>query len=240
MENDRRFRKRYHVLVVDDDEKLRGLLTSFIKDNDDYLVSCVKDADEALRVVSKISIDIMILDAMMRGMDGFDLVKELRSKNYNFPILMLSALDEVESKIKGLEAGADDYLAKPFSPDELLLRIKNILTRVYKRVETKSYNDSDKYIFGEEFEFDFSRNSLVKADKAISLSYSEGVLLSFLINHRDEVLTREQLAEALNLSESLRAVDVQITRLRKKIEINPKKPNFILTVRNKGYKFISF
>lgn len=240
MEKDRTFGKRYHILVVDDDHKLRDLIASFLKNNEDYIVSCVQDAQEAIKVVSRISIDIMILDAMMPGMDGFELVKKLRDDEYNFPILMLSALGEVESKIKGLEAGADDYLSKPFSPDELLLRIKNILTRVYKRVEKNSYNDNEKYVFGEEFEFDFSRNSLMKADKSIDLSYSEGVLLSFLIKNKDKDLSREELAEALNLSESLRAVDVQITRLRKKIEINPKKPNFILTVRNKGYKFISY
>ena len=232
--------EKYHIIVVDDDKKLRSLLVDFVGKQDSYLASWAKDADEAYKIASNISVDLMILDVMMPGMNGFEFVKKLRKEGFDFPILMLSALGDSNNKIEGLKLGADDYLSKPFSSEELLLRIKNILSRVYIREKKQKYNDDNKFSFGDGFEFNFSKGFLTKYGEVIDLSSSEVKLLKIFINNTGKELSRDDLADQLGLEENYRAVDVQVTRLRKKIEENPKNPNFILTIRNKGYKFISY
>ncbi len=213
------------LLVVDDDTRIRTLLQKYLIEQG-YFVSTVKDAFEAEKIIKEIKFNLIILDLMMPGKTGIEFTKELRKTEKSYtPIIMLTAMGELNDRITGLEIGADDYLAKPFEPKELLLRISNILKR-HQAHKPNIFQFSD-------FSYNLNTESLSKQEQSIFLTKSEQVLLSFLIKNANQIIPREELAKQLNINE--RSVDVQIVRLRNKIESNSSRPQFLQTMRNQGY-----
>jgi len=226
-----------HLLIVDDDERIRSLLQQFLVQND-YLVSTAKDAEQAKTLLNAIEFDLIILDVMMPGQDGISFTAELRKLQNNAPILLLTARGETEDRIKGLEAGADDYLPKPFEPKELLLRINAILRRMPDLKEDqlipKNLNFGD-------LNYDVSRNELWKGENQIRLTTTESQLMKIFTSALGEPISRADLVTSLGRDVSLaqdRAIDVQITRLRRKIEVNPSQPRYLQTVRGAGYMLL--
>jgi two-component system phosphate regulon response regulator OmpR len=218
-----------HILVVDDDTRLRSLLKRFLTENG-YMVSVAADAAEARRHLQGFTFDLLVLDVMMPGETGLELTADLRNSN-PVPILLLTALGEAEDRINGLEHGADDYLAKPFEPRELLLRIGNILRRIPKNIAETA---SQSITFGA-FSFDSQREALFQGDTQIHLTTAEATLLKVLLESAGKVIAREELALMAGLNGNPRTIDVQVTRLRKKLEHDPKLPRHLQTVRGKGY-----
>tara|TARA_B100000131_G_C17977119_1_gene556981 strand:- start:143 stop:823 length:681 start_codon:yes stop_codon:yes gene_type:complete len=219
-----------NILIVDDDKRLRELLKDYLteKNLDVYLSDDLADAKE---ILSFIIFDLIILDRMMPSGDGIQLI-EFTKKNSSTPIIMLTAMGEDENKIEGLKTGADDYLSKPFEPEELFLRISNLLN-LYNNIKDKKLRVS----FGE-FIFNTSNFELHKNNKLIYLTEGENNLLLKLVEKRNDIVLREELANQEFDETELRKVDVQITRLRQKIENNAKQPQHIKTIRGKGYKLI--
>lgn len=222
-----------HILVVDDDTRLRSLLQRYLREQK-FLVSAAKDATEAKMFLNQYAFDILIVDIMMPNITGIEFLRQLRSENNNIPVVLLTAMGETEDRINGLEIGADDYIAKPFEPKELVLRVNNILRRTLKMKEKKS-----KLSFSNVY-YDLDKNELMNTEGCIiHITPVERTLLSILGKTTGEVHTREELADVLGVSDNLRTVDVQITRLRKKIEVDTKNPRYLQTVRGKGYMLIS-
>jgi len=215
-----------HLLVIDDDERLRKLLGQYLTQAGFQvsLADCTHQADELLKLFL---FDAIIMDVMMPQKDGMVYTQELRNRGILTPILMLTAMSQTNQRIQGLESGADDYLGKPFDPKELLLRIKNLLKHQLKT--------SDKITFGP-YTYDERQGSLIKSGQAVCLTTMEQQLLKALIQ-KDEVVSREFLAQILQTSQE-RTVDVQIARLRRKIEENKKFPQWIQTIRGQGYRLI--
>ena len=222
-----------HILVIDDDERIRDLLKRFLARNG-YLVSVARDAAHATRLLESLSFDLMVVDVMMPGEDGLSFTRRVRAESET-PVLLLTARGETDDRIEGLEAGADDYLPKPFEPRELLLRVAAILRRAVPVVpETevvKSLTLGDK-------RYDLIRGELSEGDIAVRLTSTEQALMRVFSRQPNEPISRLRLAEELggpsgDVQE--RAVDVQITRLRRKIEIDPKNPRYLQTVRGAGY-----
>ncbi|MBL4855271.1 MAG: response regulator [Robiginitomaculum sp.] len=214
-----------HLLVVDDDDRIRDLLDRYLSKNG-FRISTAADAQTARRLMSGLTFDLLVLDVMMPGEDGFALTKSLREVD-NVPIILLTAKNEPGERIEGLSLGADDYLAKPFEPEELVLRIKSILKRQAARPR------QHKIRFGA-FVFDVERQMLEHAGQRMHLTTGETALLTTLSNRAGQPVSRQALAEHIN-AKSERAVDVQVTRLRRKLEDKPAKPEFLITVRNRGY-----
>ena len=221
--------KKPHILVVDDDERLRDLLSRFLIENG-FLVTTAVDAQEAREVLKYLAYDLMIFDVMMPGEDGMSLTKALKKQGMLTPVLLLTALGEIESRISGFEAGADDYLPKPFEPRELLLRINAIL----RRVAAKPPEADAPVRFGK-WILDLERGELVNGEERMALTSVEHTLLKALASKKGEVISREELAALCEMSANERTIDVQITRLRKKVEEDPKLPRYVQTVRGKGY-----
>ena len=222
------------ILVVDDDRKLRSLLLDFLTQQN-LKATSTESAESAYKLIIENNYSLLILDVMMQGMSGYELAKKLRQENINIPILMLTAKGDVEERIIGLESGADDYLPKPFEPRELYLRIIKLLNRPSNSIKT-----SNQYLikFGE-FEFNLENNLLTKNSTRIPLSSSEAELLAIFCQNINIPIERIELSKRFNgISE--RSVDVQVTRLRKKIELDPKVPLFIQTSRGKGYVFRTY
>lgn len=217
-----------HILVVDDDARLRDLLGKFFRDSG-FLVSLASDVSDARKKMQLIHFDLVILDLMMPGESGLDFLQELRN-NDDIPILMLTAMGEYEDRIIGLETGADDYMSKPFEPRELLLRVHNILRRASK----ESINIAEEVLLGS-VRFVIKRGELFRDGRSVRLTELEMKLLSVLAKRAEQVVTRERLIELTNALGGCRAIDVQVTRLRRKIEENPKVPRYLQTVRGKGY-----
>ena len=215
-----------HLLVVDDDERLRDLLRRYLSDNG-FRVTAASNAAEARQKLNSLEFDLLIVDVMMPGETGFELTASLKS-NRKAPVLLLTAMAEPENRIYGLEQGADDFLAKPFEPRELVLRIRNILQRAAVADLTADLR------FGS-FRFDTKRGELWRGDELAHLTAAEGALLTALARCAGTPLTREILAEEAQFSGNVRTVDVQITRLRRKIERDPKFPRYLQTVRGTGY-----
>lgn len=213
-----------HLLLVDDDTRIRTLLQKYLI-SQGYLVSSVSNAFEAEKILNDINFDLIILDLMMPGKNGIIFTQELRASKNLVPIIMLTAMGEFEDRIAGLENGADDYLVKPFEPKELLLRISKILKRNRESI-------SDTYHFMD-FTYNFKSFSLTKKNKYIFLTQSEHLLINILIKNANMILSREILASELSINE--RSVDVQIIRLRNKIEQNPSQPQILQTMRGQGY-----
>ena len=224
--NDSNQNQDTHLLVVDDDDRIRDLLRRYLGKNG-FRVSAAADAAEARRLLSGLTFDLIVLDVMMPGEDGFALTESLRKVD-NVPIILLTARGAPSDRIEGLSAGADDYLSKPFEPEELVLRIQSIL----KRQATPPR--AHKIKFGD-WVFDLGRNLLTKAGARVHLTTGEMALLTTLSRRVGAPVSRYDLAEQIN-AKSERAVDVQITRLRRKLEANPSTPEFLMTVRNKGYR----
>ncbi len=216
-----------HILVVDDDDRLRELLRKYLSDNG-FRVSAASDAADARVRMAGLTFDLLVLDLMMPGESGLDFAADITRTN-PVPILMLTALGEAENRIAGLESGADDYLTKPFEPRELLLRINNILKRAPVIQEAPSRISLGEVIYDLE-RFELSRNG-----QPIRLTDVEVALLNALVRRAGAVLSREDLTELTGATGGERAIDVQVTRLRRKIEDNPKLPVYLHTVRGKGY-----
>ena len=218
-----------HVLVTDDDERLRELLSQFLRENG-FLVTTAVDAADARQRLKYLQYDLIVLDVMMPGEDGLSLTKSLKADKFATPVLLLTALGEIESRIQGLEAGADDYLAKPFEPRELLLRMHAIL----RRVAAKPVEVNEAIRFGH-WTLDLERGELVDDEERLPLTQVERTLLKALSGKMGEVVSREELAQLCEMDAAERTIDVQVTRLRKKVEEDPKVPKYIQTVRGKGY-----
>tara|TARA_B100000214_G_C23906884_1_gene599305 strand:- start:38 stop:718 length:681 start_codon:yes stop_codon:yes gene_type:complete len=218
------------ILIVDDDKRLRELLKDYLTEKKFEVYSC-EDFLEAKEIISLIIFDLVILDRMMPSGDGIDLVEFIKEKS-NSPIIMLTAMSEDQNKIDGLKIGADDYLAKPFEPEELYLRIKKLLN-LYNNKSKKDL----KISFGE-FIFDMNSLELKINNKTVYLTEGENNLLLKLIYKRNDIVLREELADQEFDESELRKVDVRITRLRQKLEKNAKQPQFVKTIRGKGYKLI--
>jgi two-component system, OmpR family, phosphate regulon response regulator OmpR len=221
-----------HLLVVDDDERIRGLLQKFLVRHG-FLVSVARDAGQARRLLAGLEFDLIVLDVMMPGEDGVSLTRHLRS-TMSVPILLLTAKGEAQNRIEGFEAGADDYLVKPFEPKELLLRINAILRRVPAVKETAAPKSLQMGIV----RYDLDRGELWRGDDLVRLTSTESVLMRIFASAPGAAISRERLVGDLGRDDAgaqERAVDVQITRLRRKIEANPKQPRYLQTVRGEGY-----
>lgn len=224
-----------HILVVDDDKRIRTLLSRFLV-SEGYLVSAAADAKEAAARLDDIAFDLIILDVMMPGENGVAFAARLREGTEplrSAPILMLTALTETHNRVEGLEAGVDDYLAKPFDPRELSLRVASILRRA-RRPEP-----ADPLIRFGEFTFDSARDELLCGQKPIQLTTRERGLLRTLADHRNAIVSRQTLAQrTMSKNASERSVDVEIARLRRKIERDPNLPRYLQTVRGHGYRLL--
>ncbi|EPY01212.1 response regulator [Magnetospirillum fulvum] len=219
-----------HVLVVDDDRRLRELLGKYLSENG-YLVVTAADAAEARARMAGLAFDLIVLDVMMPGEDGMSLTRALRTDGNRVPILLLTARGEVNDRIRGLEAGADDYLSKPFEPRELLLRVGSILRRAPRE-------DAEPVVTALRlgpFTWDIERAELRRGDQPVHLTQAERDLLAVLAETVGQGVSRDELAARTGSAANPRAVDVQVTRLRKKIEDDPRLPRYLQTVRGTGY-----
>ena len=231
-----------HLLIVDDDARIRTLLQKYLIRND-FMVSAARDGAHARRLLAGLSFDMMILDVMMPGEDGIALTRHVRSASQT-PILLLTAKGDAEDRIAGLEAGADDYLPKPFEPRELLLRINAILRRRPKAVAT---GVTPQVLNLGPFRYEIEKGELKRGDAVIRLTQTEAALMRFFCQHPGEVIRRDALVDHLGRDRAAhggmvgqeRAVDVQITRLRRKIELDPKSPRYLQTVRGAGYMLVT-
>ncbi len=222
-----------HILVVDDDLRLRELLRRFLSDHG-FRVSVAADAAEARARMAGVTYDLMVLDVMMPGESGVELTRDLRRRE-RIPILMLTAMGEAEDRIAGLESGVDDYLAKPFEPRELLLRIRTILRRVGEPAAPQTAATVPGEVRFGAFRFDLGQNILWRGAAPVRLTEAEATLLRAFALAPGITFTREDLVDGSAVNGGIRTVDVQITRLRRKIEPDPKFPRFLQTVRGKGY-----
>jgi len=216
-----------HILVVDDDARLRKLLARYLTEHG-YLIATAEDAIDARTKLASFAFDLIVLDLMMPGESGLSLAADLRKRS-GVPILMLTAMGEPDDRIKGLEQGADDYMVKPFEPRELLLRMGNILRRVPQA------DVMPAQVHMGEMVFDLGREELSCGDRPVKLTSVETALLAALARRPGVALSREELIELTGAVGGDRAVDVQVTRLRRKIERDPREPRYLQTVRGRGY-----
>ena len=216
---------KYHILVVDDDDRIRELVKEYLKENK-FVISTANSAEEAKIKLNYFKFDLIVLDVMMPGQNGFDLTKEIK-KNSTVPIILLTAKGEVENRIEGLELGADDYLGKPFEPKELLLRIKNIIKKSTK-ININKINKIG------EAQVDLNKMSIKLKNKISKINNVEKKVLFEMLTNPGKTYSRMQIGEISNISQE-RSIDVMITRLRQKIEINPKNPKYLQTIRGAGY-----
>ena len=222
-----------HLLIVDDDERIRGLLQKFLMRNG-FLVTSARNAEHARRILSGLEFDMIVLDVMMPGEDGMSLCRDLRSK-IETPIMLLTAKGDTDDRINGLECGADDYLAKPFEPKELLLRINAILRRV---PAAEPATVAPTVLNLGDIRYDIARGEMWQGETMVRLTATESQLMRIFSAAPGEAMSRARLVEELSRSGGQtqeRAVDVQITRLRRKIEADPKQPRYLQTVRGAGY-----
>jgi len=223
-----------HLLIVDDDERIRGLLQKFLIRHG-FLVTAARDAEHGGRVLSGLEFDLIVMDVMMPGQDGISFTRSLREQGVTTPILLLTAKGETEDRIAGLEAGADDYLAKPFEPKELLLRINAILRRVPADAQT---NVGPKVLNLGPVRYNIERGEMWRGEDLVRLTATESALMKIFSSAINQPVSRAKLVEDLGRDTGQaqeRAVDVQITRLRRKIETDPKQPQYLQTVRGAGY-----
>ena len=214
-----------HILIVDDDDRIRELVKQYLNENN-YLVTTADSAEQAKEKISLVKFDIIILDIMMPGQSGLEFTNENKSK-INIPIILLTAKGEATERIEGLETGADDYLSKPFEPKELLLRIKNILNKTQITNQKRIVNFGNTKI-------DLNKLLIIREKKEFKINNTEKEILEKMINAPGKTFSRESIGQLINL-EKERSIDVVITRLRKKIEIDPKNPKYLQTIRGEGY-----
>ena len=214
-----------HILVVDDDDGIRNLVKQYLNENN-FLVTTAKNAEDAKEKTKIIKFDLIVLDIMMPGKSGLEFTNE-NKKKINTPIILLTAKGEASERIEGLEIGADDYLAKPFEPKELILRIKNILN--------KTKNEDQKRIieFGS-IKIDLNKLFIYRNQQSLKINNTEKIILKKMINSPGKIFKREEIGSLIDLDKE-RSIDVIITRLRKKIEENPKSPKYLQTIRGEGY-----
>lgn len=229
MNDDKKISKA-HVLVIDDDTRIRDLVSRYLSEHG-FLVLTAQSANEAREIMTMFSFDVLVVDVMMPGDSGLVFTKGLRAENIDVPVLLLTALGEVDDRISGLEAGADDYLPKPFDPKELVLRLNAILRRS-KNVEKEDVS----YTIGLwHFDPDFDELKHTQGEEDIRLTSVEANLLRALAESAGQTVTRDDLADRCGLDAGERTIDVQVTRLRRKLEENTKMPKYLQTVRGKGY-----
>ena len=214
-----------HILVVDDDDGIRELVKQFLKKNN-YLVTTAKNAEDALEKVKIIKFDLIVLDIMMPGKSGLEFTNE-NKKKLDTPIILLTAKGEASDRIEGLEIGADDYLAKPFEPKELILRINNILKK------TKFENSKRVIEFGS-IKIDLNKLFIYRNQQSLKINNTEKIILEKMINSPGKIFQRDEIGALIDLTKE-RSIDVIITRLRKKIEENPRSPKYLQTIRGEGY-----
>ena len=214
-----------HILIVDDDEGIRLLVKKYLNENN-YLATTAESAEDAIEKIKIIQFDLIILDIMMPGKSGLEFIKEYY-KELKTPIILLTAKGEPKDRIMGLEIGADDYLAKPFEPKELILRIKKIIEKTKKR-------DEKKIIEFESIKIDLNKKLITKNNIEYKINQTEKKILEEMINNPGKTFSREDIGLIIDLDKE-RSIDVIITRLRKKIETNPKNPKFLQTIRGAGY-----
>lgn len=219
-----------HILVVDDDKRIRELLGRYLSQNG-FLVTEAEHAKTARQLLDILSFDAMVLDIMMPGEDGLSLTQSLKQAGFTAPILLLTAKSESDDRIAGLEAGADDYLPKPFEPRELLLRLQAIL----RRAASAPPKSPEKTVTICGWSYDTARSMLVKGNETELLTKAEANLLNILLQKPGQVFTRQDLAALTDLEGQERTIDVQVTRLRRKIEPDQKKPRYLQTIRGEGY-----
>lgn len=218
-----------HVLVVDDDGRICDLVTRYLSEQG-FVVMSAANAGEARALLARFEFDVLVVDVMMPGETGFEFTQGLRESAYEGPVLLLTALGEVDDRIEGLEAGADDYLAKPFEPRELVLRLNAIL----RRTAQKKAEELSAFRIGR-WRYDPAKDVLEDDEERVKLTAMEANLMKALAKRAGEVLSREELAELCGLEAGERTIDVQVTRLRRKIEDDSKAPRYLQTVRGKGY-----
>ena len=214
-----------HILVVDDDEGIRSLIKQYLNENN-FLVTTSDSAENAEEKISIIKFDLIVLDIMMTGKSGLDFIKQNKSK-IDTPIILLTAKGEAENRVEGLEIGADDYLPKPFEPKELILRIKNILNKTKR-------NDEKRIITFDNIKIDLNKLLIIKNDTEYKINSTEKIILEKMINNPGKTFSREDIGKLTDLDKE-RSIDVIITRLRKKLEIDPKNPKYLQTLRGAGY-----
>ncbi len=218
-------KNKYHILVVDDDDKIRSLIKQYLVEKG-FLISTAGNAENAKKMIEIFNFNLIILDVMMPGQSGYDLTKELKESK-NIPIILLTAKGEVENRIHGLELGADDYLGKPFDPKELLLRVKNVI---------KMNLDPNKVLSSKigEAELNLNRMIIKLKNKVKKINLSEKKVLTKMLSSPGKIFSRLEIGKIANITKE-RSIDVMITRLRKKIELDPKNPKFLQTIRGSGY-----
>ena len=214
-----------HILIVDDDDRIRILVKQYLQDNN-YLVTTAKDAFDAKNKIDLINFDLIILDIMMPKKSGLELTDELKKEN-KVPIILLTAKGEIDERVEGLERGADDYLGKPFEPKELLLRIKNILAKTIKKKKTEKLKIGLSIL-------DLNKLIIEKKDKSYKINNTEKLILEKMINSPGQIFSRDEIGKLINIDKE-RSIDVIITRLRKKIEMDSKNPKYLQTIRGTGY-----
>ena len=219
------------ILIVDDDERLRDLLENYLLEKKFKVYTC-DDFLSAKEILNYFIFDLVIVDRMMPGGDGINLIKLIKQK-YTTPVILLTAMGEASNKIEGLKIGADDYVAKPFEPEELFLRIKKLLLLFEQNLDK-----NESIIFGD-YLYNFATNQLKKGNTNIHLTEGENKLLNYLASKKNDIVLREELADNKYNDNEFRKIDVQVTRLRQKVEKNPKQPIYIKTIRGKGYKLIT-
>ena len=214
-----------HILVVDDDDGIRNLVKQYL-DQNNFLVSTAKSAEDALEKVKIIKFDLIVLDIMMPGKSGLEFTTE-NKKKIDTPIILLTAKGEASERVEGLEVGADDYLAKPFEPKELVLRIDNILNKTMKE-------DQKRVIEFGSIKIDLNKQFIYRDNQSLKINNTEKIILERMINTPGKIFKREEIGNLIDLDKE-RSIDVIITRLRKKIEENTKSPKYLQTIRGEGY-----
>ena len=216
---------KLHILIVDDDDRIRDLLKDYLINNN-YIISTAGNAEEAKEKLKYIKFDILILDVMMPGQSGYELTEEIK-KTIQVPIILLTAKGEVENRIKGLELGADDYIGKPFEPKELLLRIKNI-------IKNKNKLDlSSKYFVGQA-EINLNKMTINFNNKIRKINNAEKKILIEMLSNPGKTFSRGEIGKISGINQE-RSIDVMVTRLRQKLESDPKNPKYLQTIRGSGY-----
>ena len=216
---------KLHILVVDDDDRIRSLLREYLNENN-FIVSTAENSEEAKKKLGYLKFDIVILDVMMPGQSGYELTEEVK-KNIKVPIILLTAKGEVENRIKGLELGADDYISKPFEPKELLLRIKNIIKNTNKLNLDKNYSVGQAKI-------DLNKMYINLRNSSKKINNTEKKVLIEMLSNPGKTYSRDEIGKISGITQE-RSIDVMITRLRQKLEINPKNPKYLQTIRGSGY-----
>ena len=218
--------KLSHILVVDDDDRIRSLLKEYLNENK-FLVSTAQNYDEAKIRLNHFKFDLIVLDVMMPGKSGYELTNEIKKEDNSYPIILLTAKGEVENRIKGLELGADDYLGKPFEPKELLLRIKNIISKKNKIDFGKKYSVGKAII-------DLNKMIIKLNNIQKKINVTEKKILMEMLLNPGKTYSRTKIGELSGILQE-RSIDVMITRLRQKIEVDPKNPKYLQTIRGSGY-----